>query len=505
MIVNPIVQNLGLNSFSDTIVTISDNKYKFRVVLFNTDGNVVRINHSAISDFRIVDRITSFYSDGHIVFNNDLNAMEGFNSLGKNNDGSVSNNFDSYSFRGDGRDFLLVDIQPFTEIQSEPSNGTSISLSYLFSVYDYEELIYENNTKQKKLYFYDYTYFLLKEKNSYFSTGKFSKGVSNEERSMYTGDAIKKLLETVFVDYKINIKTGNWDKGGSKIFYSSPAQYKAIDDLYYLLDNHVSDSSNQNSPALLLRRGDTWSLVPIITLFKNSYIKQSNIGGPLLTEQFIVGRITSGESTPGLRPLRTPSSPFSMDLPDYVVVDNFQFIDPSPTDVMNNMTTHIVHSYDVNKKTFNLDIEQNNLEKNLQIFKENFVSTQKGDVGKNPSLNIPSNQTYLQQKSVVNKFNPNRDKISRLNSGRNKFLLSSVLLNASISFRCRGNVTRTPGNFFTISRGDNLSDNKFDNKSLGMYMTTVVEHVFGTGTYFNNMVGVKTYNYSKSNNTTQSI
>jgi hypothetical protein len=505
MIVNPLIQNLGINDLSDSIVTISDNKYKFKIILFNTDGNMVKINYSSITELKIVDKLPSFYCEGHIIFNNDLNAMESFNSLGTNLDGSVSNNFNTYSFRGDGRDFLMVDIQPFLDINEPPSNNSPIALTYLFSVYDYEELIYDNNLKQKKLYFHDYVYFLLREKNSYFSTGRYSRGIGNEERSMYTGDAIKKLLESVLNDYGIKLQTNDWDKGGSKIFYSSPAQYKAIDDLYYLIDNHVSDASKQNCPAMLMRRKDIWSLVPVVDFYKNAFIKGSNIGGPALTEQFIIGRSTAGDNIPGNRPLRTPPTLFSLDLPDYTVIDNFQFIDPSPTDVMNNMTTHVVHNYDVNKKMFSVDIEQNNLQKNLQIFKQSIVNLQKGGVGNLPSSNIPSNQTYMLQKNVVNKFNPNRDSLSRLNSGRNKFLLSSIFLNAAISFKCRGNVVRTSGNFFTVSRGDNYPDNKFDNKVLGIYMTTVVEHVFGSGTYSNNIFGVKTYNFDKSFNTDKSL
>lgn len=505
MIVNPLVENLGINDLSDSIVTISDNKYKFKAILFNTDGDMVKINYSAISELRIIDRIASFNCEGHIVFNNDLNALESFDSFGPTFNGEPSKNFNSYSFRGDGRDFLMLSIQPFIDTDEPPSDRSAIALNYLFSVYDYEELTYNNNTKQKKLYLTDYVHFLLKEKNSYFSTGKYSKGVSNEERSMYTGDAIKALLESVFNDYGIKIKTSRWDRGDTKIFYSSPAQFKAIDDLYYLLDNHVSDSSNQNSPALLTRHNDIWSLIPVVDLFKNAYNPTNNTSGPGLTEQFIIGKMTADDTTPGNKPIRSSTSLFSLDLPDYTLVDNFQFSDPSPTDVMNCMNTHIVHNYNVSSKVFSVDLEQNNLQKNLNIFKQNFVNLQKGSTGRAPFNNIPTNQSYLAQKNVINVFNPNRNSLSRLNSGRNNFLMSSILLNSSISFKCRGNVIRSTGTFFSVSRGDNYPDNKFDNKMIGTYMSTVVEHIFEKGSYNNNLYGVKTYYFDKSSNGRDSI
>jgi hypothetical protein len=149
---HPVLQNLGFNSFDDDIVTISDNKYRFNVILLNTNGNFAKINYSAIVDFKMTDRITSFYTDGYIIFNNQLDALESFDSIGSNTDGEINKSFKPYTFRGDGRDLLLVQIEPFIDrddtgtLNNYKTKNPDLSINYLFSVYDSEDLIYEDKT-----------------------------------------------------------------------------------------------------------------------------------------------------------------------------------------------------------------------------------------------------------------------------------------------------------------------------------------------------------------------
>jgi hypothetical protein len=514
--IHPIVKNLGFNDLNSDIVTISDNKYRFNVIIFNSNGNYAKINYSAITEFRIVDRITSFYSSGYIIFNNQEDTLESFNSIGSNTDGTINDTFVPYSFRGDGRDFMLVNVEPFVNNDEDVPYANSkskiqaIGLNYIFSIYDSEDILYEDKSmKQKKLYLYDYSYQFLKERNSYFSTGKYSKGKGNTDRSLYTGEALQRLLEETYKDYNLKPQFGNWDKGGEKIFYSSPAYYKAIDDLFYMLDNHVSDAANQYCPTVLSKKNDIWSFEPINNIFNQAYYKGNasfgDLGGPRLVENFILGKQTADDLAVSNQPTRRPASVFSYDLADYSLIDNFQLSHPAASDINNNYVSHMVHNYDVSNKTFSVDITNNNITSNLNVYKTSFVNSMKGDKDNSPNSNIPISQPRLLQTNIINKFNPNRNQNARLNSGRNRFLLSSILLNTTISFRCRGNVIRTPTNFISISRYNKQANNSFDNKSLGIYMVTSVEHLFGSGTYYNNIVAVKTYDYSKNNNINTSL
>lgn len=514
--IHPVVENLGLNSLNSDVVMISDNKYRFNAILFNSNGNYVKINYSAIVDFKIIDRITSFYSNGYLIFNNQEDTLESFNSVGYNTDGSVDESFVPYSFRGDGRDFLLVNIEPFIEddndvpLANPKDKKNSIGLKYIFSVYDTEDIIYEDKSmKQKKLYLYDYSYQYFKEYNSYFSTGRYSSGKGNNDRSMFSGDAIKKLIEETYKAYNLTPAFGSWEQGGEKIFYSSPAPYKAIDDLFYLLDNHVSTAANNYCPSILSKKNDIWSLEPITNIFSQSYYKGNSkfgdIGGPRLVENFILSKQTADDPTPSNQPIRRPASLFSFDLTDYSLIENFQLSHLASSDINNNLVTHLVHNYDPLNKQFNIDTTNNNIDKNLEIYKNSFVKSMKGSKGTSPNSNIPLNQPRLLQKTAINKYNPNTNQNTRLNSGRNRFLLSSVLLNTTISFRCRGNVIRTPSTFISVSRYNKQANNSFDNKSLGVYLVTSVEHIFGSGGYFNNIIAVKTYDFDKNSNTSASL
>lgn len=513
---NSLYENLVINSpVNNENVIISDNKYRVRVCLFNSSGKIAKINYSAIQELKIIDDVNSFYAEGYLTFDNSLDALESFQSAGYGIDGTVQNTFIPFQFRNDGRDFLYINFEPQLQaddlnVLNNPKNLPQPGLTYIFAIYDMEDIIFEDKTvKHKKLYFYDYMFQFLREKNAFFSTGKVKHGISNEDRSIYTGEAIQRLIADVSTYYNVPYNFGDWDKGAGKIFYSSPANYKAIDDLYYLLDYHVSEAGNEYSPVILRKQDETWSLTPISKIFQQSYFKglpgQGDLGGIRLRENFILGKQNAGEEGILNTKSRNPTfSPFAARLTDYPLIENFQVSNMAATDASNSIISHMVHSYNFSNKQFTIDIENNNIEKNTSVYNKLFVQTQKGNVGSLPSSNISLNQTRIKQQNIINKYNPHPDPNVRLNSGRNRFLMSGIFLNTTISFRARGNVVRDAGNFITINRYDSQTPSEFDNKMLGTYFVTKVEHVFKNGTYNNNMVAVKTYNYDKSSNINRS-
>ena len=93
-----------------------------------------------------------------------------------------------------------------------------------------------SDLKYKKLYFHDISYQVMHEKNIYFTTSDLIQNdqitlLNNQDRSVQTGIAIKELIKKIFPEeenYKVKFSEF-WDQGGSSIFYSSPAQSKAIE------------------------------------------------------------------------------------------------------------------------------------------------------------------------------------------------------------------------------------------------------------------------------------
>jgi hypothetical protein len=72
-------------------------------------------------------------------------------------------------------------------------------------------------------------------------------------------------------------------------------------------------------------------------------------------------------------------------------------------------------------------------------------------------------------------------------------MLNSIFNNTTIAFKTRGSILREAGKFFTLERRDFANNSAFDNKMLGTYFITKVDHVFKNGQYYNYIVGVKTY------------
>lgn len=519
---NETITNLSFSNQSDR-AQIGDNTYDFNVQLVNSDGDNVGLKFSSIVEMSITDDLASFFQKGHIIFNNNLDALESAESISTDVRGMPEKAFNPYRFRGDGRDSIIINIKPAVDIDDgDPisksrtaSIGNTFTLNGVFSIYDTEDIIADHNKdiKLKKLYFHDQSYQVLNSKNVYFTTAKVAakeqssttdkskRLIGNTERSIDTGTAIKELLKLSLQDEQQKISfNSSWDKGKSKIFYSSPANNRAINDLYYLLDYHVSDSDPSNPPALLRKdRNNVWNLIPITSLFQTSYYKGNqslgDLGGPNLTEEFIVAKPNSGDGPVTTGPQRNPQlSVNANNMPDYSYAENLE-VAGMQADVSNfGVVTHAVHSYDPATGVFSVDMEKNNVDSTLKSFNKNIVQTQRGISGKSPASNITMSQDRSSNQTVIHTFNPNTDQNARLNSGSNKILLNSIFNNTTIAFRSRGNTARQAGKFISIKRKNFQNDSSFDNKVMGTYLVVKVEHMFKNDQYFNYMVCTKPYN-----------
>lgn len=521
---NPVIKNLSLTGKSET-VAIGDTHYDFNIQLLNSDGDSAGIKFGSIIDLGITDDLSSFFAYGYLIFQNNSDALESAQSVSTNVRGMPENAFLPFRFRGDGRDLLLVNIKPAIGVNDDGgfrsskanSVGKQFELNYVFSVYETQDILSDKdkNVKLKKLFFHDQSFQTLNERNAYFSTAKIQQKnqtsqqkrlISNTERSTETGAAIKELLTAALSnDLAPPNFSSQWDTGKSKILYSSQANTKAIDDLYYLLDYHVSESDPSYPPALLRKgRNNSWSLIPVTELFKTAYYKGNqgfgDLGGPGLTENFIIAKPNSGNSGSPTGPQRNPSvSIFANNLPDYSYAENFENSSMTADANTFGVVSHIVHNYDTTTKTFSIDAKENNIQESMKKFNKNIVQTQKGLAGKSPSSNIVLNQTRTGNYNVVHTFNPNTDQNARLNSGNSKILLNSIFNNNTVAFRSRGQTSREAGKFITLQRNNSQNQSAFDNKVMGTYLVVRVDHVFKNDQYYNYLVCTKPYAAESSN------
>lgn len=533
---------------SGNVVQIGDNNYIFDVYLDNGESKM-GLTYASIEELQIVDDLRYFFSYGYIVFNDSQDVIESFNGVDGNS------KVKPYTFRGDGRDFLFIEIMPQMKENDTCVNSVSerdreeFCLKYTFSIYKIdEELTEDRGVKYKRLYFWDSDYQYLNEIDSHFSSSEVSlKGTNQTETTpeqgtstlsnkntnekkvkntdsfqRYTGDIIKSLLDKCLNKIaKIGfVASSEWDKGGSLLEYHTNAGYKAIDDLEYLMEYHVSDKSNDYVPCILkkTRYTDKYTFIPITTYLQNTIFKGSggglgsiasglagllgSGGGRSLSEDFILGKMdSSGSGLGSLLNFGSKNSQNSFNAVNYNIIENYSYAKADADIIQNDISTHFVHSYDPNG-FFTCSIKSNNFKNSTNsIFKDNVKNL--SDTPNSQMYDIlPKNKLREENKNVQHVYTSGLgtgQQFQKLNSGRNRALMASIFKNTAIYFRIKGLTRRKSGTFFNVNRNDNQLSNEHDKNLLGKYFTTMVIHEFKKGMYYNHIYGTKSSSSEKQN------
>ena len=170
--------------------------------------------------------------------------------------------------------------------------------------------------------------------------------------------------------------------GGTSVFFSAPAQYKALDALNYLLSRHVSNAeSNFDQCFLRIERSPrVFTFKSLKNYFKDSYSRSADAGGPLYLETVKIGGFTQidNEAVAGfLYKLEVVPSK-SLYFERIGTIRNFNFSDMSGIFSQKEMTSKIVHSYNFENSTFQIDSQKGDIEETLKVYKSNYVDPLKG-------------------------------------------------------------------------------------------------------------------------------
>ncbi len=535
---------------SGNVVQIGDNNYIFDVYLHNGETKM-GITYATIEELKIVDDLRYFFSYGYMVFNDSQDTIESFEGV----DGTSK--VKPYSFRGDGRDYLQVEIMPQIKQDDTCVNNVSemdreeFCLKYTFSIYKIEEEMMEDKgVKYKRLYFWDADYQILNEIDSHFSSSEVplkdtatnttqtgevgsstlstkttaEKKVKNtDDFKRYTGDIIKALLDkslNKITKTSLFKASSEWDKGGTLLEYHTNAGYKAIDDLEYLLQYHVSDKSYDYVPCVLkkTRYKEEYTLIPITVYLQNTTFKGSGGvlggitsglaslvglgGGRSLSEDFYIGKQDSeGSGIGSILNFGSPNSQNSFNAINYNIIENYSFLKADADIVQKDISTHFVHSYDPNG-FFTCSIKSNNFKNSTKsIYNDNVKNLSNSPNSQMYDI-LPKNQLREDNKNVQHVYTSGLgigQQFQKLNFGRNKALMASIFKNSAIYFRVKGLTRRKSGTFFNINRRDNQLANEHDKNLLGKYFTTMVIHEFKRGMYYNHMYGTKSTSSEKQN------
>ena len=176
---------------------------------------------------------------------------------------------------------------------------------------------------------------------------------------------------------------------------------------------------------------------------------------------------------------------------------NFKFFNTSAIVNTKSVNSKAVHSYDHTKKQFQLETFKSNIENAKDTFDTLYVDGKVKGKDNEPSPSIVLNNSKIQNFNYENTFSLYGDNENiRLTQGINKLLKSAFLTNIGVEIFLKGQTFRKSGRFFTLDRAENYPDNVLDKKMLGTYLILNVEHIYnGDNTYFNKVIGVKTYTF----------
>jgi hypothetical protein len=524
-----------LNYNSQNVLLIRDQPYLVEVWIYNQLAKFKPLNIPIffIEELVIEEELHNWHVSGSITLVNDHEIFErgALSQTYSNLPGSphLDQKQASFLFRSDARNKLAIRIKPI------PDNNTVLSdkqwqMSYDCVVYDMEDLKTDNPQKKlKKLNFIDERYQIFLERNIQWSTASYNngKGIPNStpssdaSKAMLTSDAIKSIITTASSDnsnpqgkiikvgsslgpkgidnptYPINnFNNNNWDAGSSDSYvqYTSPANSNVLDDLDYVMS---CIKGSDGSPLFLrLDRydntgGKNFSLIPLSYYFKNAQknqIERLTIedGVDVLTAPPYINRAPINYGVSDSEAIVNFESVIASR------ISNYEFIPMSAADDF-SLNNNILHNFSFSQGQFNIEYTGNKITdvyKNVQKYTESLFGYKNSN-----QLLMHINQTKQKGLSFRNKYIAKNFRPAGMAGVdmMNRFLL----LNQAISFTTAGLTFRSPGNFIFIDRNTSSAEkNPFDDKALGQWMITKVNHTFTKNYYVNNVIGVKVDAYN---------
>jgi len=491
--------------------------YYIRAVLVNPDGDRLDLSKGALYNISLVDNLVDPFLKAEIMLYNDNHAIE--------RTVPTSENYQKgFTFRGDGRDVIFLEIIPLKSIkesyrlEESAEYNVVFSLRNLFTVVEDTDTIIEG-TLYKKLKLYDLDERKLLEKNIYFNsinTINFNESntlsavplfnLDNDERGNNTGIMLRELLkftlkqgdEDIFYTEKRGRRNGSeaisyvdFENGATSVNYSSNTYKKAIDDFNYLYDLHVSNLDTKDYS--ILKKDYFTGKYTLINM--KSFFDRANDGdqsGTYTIEKInISGAGTSKVSNQGGKTAKnTP------EFNEKSQALNVRFFNTS-FDILNEqVNTKLVHEYNFEDKTFNILQSDSNINNSKEKFTNNYVQNMKGENQPYPSqINTNLKKLNFNYENVYNLYGGNEN--VRLGKGLNRLLKSTLMSNLGVEVTLKGQMFRRSGKFITIDRASLDPKNKFDDKFLGTYFIINVEHTFiKDDLYINKLYAVKTYYFN---------
>ena len=502
---------------------IDNQFYYIRAVLINPDGERLNLSKGALFNISLKDDLFDPFLKAEIILYNDNHSIE-------RTVPTELNTQSGFTFRGDGRDIMFLEIIPLKntekdyKLEESKEYNQVFSLRNLFSVVEDTDVVIEG-TLHKKIKLYDVDERKLAEKNVYLNSietldyniknntlsGVPLFNLDNDERGNYTGIMIRELLkftlmqndDDIFYTAKRGRQNGSeaidyidFENGLTKVNYNSNTYKKGIDDLNYLYNMHVS---NMDSKDFSILKKDyftgKYTLINGKSFFDRAYNKETGEAGTYTIEKIDI----SGAGNLKIGNTGDHSATNTPQFNEKSQALNARFFNTS-FDILNEkINTKVVHEYDFETKKFNVMQRDSNIINAKDKFDNYYVKNMKGLKTAYPSqINTNVKKLNFNYENIYNLYGG--DENIRLGSGLNKLLRSSIMTNLGTEITLKGQLFRRSGKFITVSRDSKDPKNKFDDRFLGTYFIINVEHTFvKDNMYINKIYAVKTYYFDNLN------
>jgi hypothetical protein len=511
-----------MNPENKNTYNFNNQDYDFVFRLYNGINDVFLTN-TAWEDLYLEEDIFDWKIKGSVIIKSPYESFERESeeslSLTKGDKKNVI-----YKFRNDCRDTLFISIKP--KIQNKDSD-VQISdsvwrLEIEAVVYDVEELDNQNSiNKYKKLYFWEKTYQLMREKNCYFSTATSGENsnknntdqLDNSERSLQTGVALRYLFsndETFKINSNLTQNDETWDNGddSARLFYSCKDGEKFIDALNYLTHYHISTKDNGYMPCILkFERAEKslqpkqFSLKPISEYFEKAGNEAGKPPKEYQTEHFFIyghGGQTKESVSIMKSPIDEKSQKIEFKGDDFSTIRNYKIVDMSGLYYSENLCNYRTTSFNKIDGQFQIEnILAGEEDDGFKQFYRDVVS--KNIVTKNKNDRLPITPFIQSNYNTKILSSVRTSPQARLAESRNAMINHYLFSNLTICFSVKGSTHRQTGRFFAVSKNtDNKSE--FDAKLEGQYFLTNIIHHFSNSakSYTTELVGVKTQTYKET-------
>ena len=492
-------------------ISFNSTKFDFQCVFANTYGRV-NIPASLIDRFIVNDCIYSIFPEAELVIDNTDDQLDNFivKTMGENPElakdvvASDTKAVPQFQFNTDGYDSVIITMIPTFVMGC--AKEELYRQDYFFIIVDENtEIVTDNNKKLKKFILKDIRQHVLETTNSRWSTAdalqrKYKKQkinvnlnhVGNTGRKLETGLAIKDLLAHGLNNLRPGYAKFNddWSTGEVKVFYSSKNNTSYMDDLEYLLDNHISEIDRDNCFLKASRDGSFYlkSVTEIFDTVVNKG-KDKKLYGSGLQDIFHISGTVATQDSPG-----SDGGPDSNAAQQFDGIDSFHFMNMTANDIQNEMPSMCVHSYDQHHKQFSIDNTSAHIDNSSKESNQLYADPMAGHCIE-PTAVIPTNESKKQSKTVKHVYVPGASDGERRKEGVNRILSNILTLAPCINFKTEGSAHRDAGKFIALANKKIEPESAAEKLIPGDWFVTNISHVylFSESQYLNDITCVKPY------------